>query len=59
VFIATIASTMSVEDAMTPLAPVKLDISPTSPAVELYVVLSVSSVSVVATDLSAYTIYLS
>jgi hypothetical protein len=48
-----IASTTSVEDAMIPLAPVRLEISPTSPARELKVVLSVSNVSVVATDLSA------
>ena len=58
VFIATIASTMSVEDAMIPLALVKLDISPTSPAVELYVVLKVSKVSVVATDLSAIILFI-
>ena len=49
---------MSVEDAMIPLALVKLDISPTSVAVELYVVLKVSKVSVVATDLSAIILFI-
>ena len=53
VFIAVTASTISVEEAIIPLAFNKLAISPTSPAVELNVVLSVSKVSVVATDLSA------
>ena len=53
VFIALTASTISVEEAIMPLALSKSAISPTSPAVELNVVLSVSKVSVVATDLSA------
>ena len=43
---------------MIPLAPVRLEISPTSPARELKVVLSVSIVSVVATDLSAIILFI-
>ena len=53
-----IASTISVADAMIPLAPVTPDISPTSAAVELYVVLKVSKVSVVNTDLSAMLLFI-
>ena len=58
VFIKVIASTISVADAMIPLAPVTPDISPTSAAVELYVVLKVSKVSVVNTDLSAMLLFI-
>jgi hypothetical protein len=53
-----IASTISVADAMIPLAPVTPDISPTSAAVELNVVLKVSKVSVVNTDLSAMLLFI-
>jgi hypothetical protein len=58
VFINVTASTISVADAMIPLAPVTAVISPTSAAVELYVVLKVSKVSVVATDLSAIILFI-